>query len=1818
MNKMDPRLFAIGTGAVAGVNVLATDNDPLAIASGLAIGGGAGALMNISMPDDLNDRANRSINNVRKNVDITTTTGRVQTFNELKISVQDLASNMAKTSTSTATEFDRRTPFGSLNKNTYDDFTRYISNMTSEESLKELQLALQNKSDDIFLHTSDIDRNLAKDVKHVTKVKEGANLKSKRDALSSELRRMGYRGDELNNKLLMFEPLLKDHKANIQIGDGVLDLDGVGKIQLTHEIGTGNEKALVYANNRNMYDVKRVNVFGSSILADKDSTAVAKAIGIEMADLFDLNAQFNSVKGMAPDDAIAMLAGTGKLSKEQLRDFVSAMNSNYNYNENMSGDFKSHLLGHGGPVNKPSSYSIASSNTVDYKTTLNLTDEGTLDTTRPFSGIGITSRDGIQKSPIKQLQDKLSKMTNTVLHGVSADHVTQLPATGSVTNSPFSLHSPIERNPMTVNNRLTVATLDTNINNTVKDIVNALGGKHQYASAVAMQAFSINPETELVDINDPNKKINLSDKLATMFGSDKSTGDGYGLANKNITNRVTTEGISSLVMKKTASNNYLVTNAAMKKHLLGQLSIDDMRREALTGSTMFSNKTEAALIRARDRLEGLSGAFKSGKAEEIFDVLKGQHRSFGKYNSYQDFLKANKGLGQASDKFAYMQDLATKTSLGSALKPDSLYSQNRKENSHIKIVNEMRKVDKQFTRIKQAVSSSNFSGATDILNDLLAHNETAKLYRESAEAYFPKPGSRIGFNSDMSPLTIKESYKFLEFEGVVRAVDGSTDDVREAIQFMYKGINKAGLETISKTYGVSSKEQLRHVDGDVFGRMGLLHSLAKDGKLQMDKGAFVLSLANSSKPVRLKQSQLTGSNLMKEMEKVGASKADIAMVKERLDFFKNVGTISEESGSSMRNAETLYKNLANGDEAAIRTQLTSSTIADSLMNRVKSGNLSENQLKGLSNFAISLSHDKASADYLITSLTSLKMSSDLKVSNYTNAVGTADADNQLHALRTFAADTLGDKSYLTGNFNIKKFDKAFTSQQQWMMSFYQDPAAVAHLVNSPGDLNRLSSVFMAERTYRDSSIGDSVLKLASFNTRTEFETGAGKIGKSMSWNSQTQLKMNGMTDSDLAFFGKFNTSNMADLKAVMSIRLENVATINSQINESNIKEVSTALRQNISKKRDALANAGVKIDDLHGTYQLSTPNKLGFKNVPIMLEDTSLFGSYTDKDGMIQDRNLNTVISKIIDDDLKLRQPNLLKSERQAYQTRIDEGLTHLANTLKTSLGGQDNLMKKAYARDATHSRYSTMVPVGGSLNELSETKSAVSVSSEGLLKRFQQLGFDYKSMKDIEKGGHLEKSKGGLLKVFADRANNVPLFGIINREPATGPGSARFVEYYLDKTLANDSKSLNIGRDDRLYKYFQFGDFDLDHTLEYMPDFKSKQYDPEIFKNMLAKGTKVNQDLFDTVEYARLLGVKGSGKNQVKSLFQVYEENQGNFKSTADWYDKYAEEMMLSKQKAGDRKSISPTVTKLAADINDAIAGSGGDEAVAMRSRVLSHYFVENLLKSQHIDNKTYGKNPVSVAEQLSKYMYEKGTDRSRFNQEFANYIEDTVIKNIKASDMADDMKKGLIDQTEEAIKLIQTSVSKYDPDAGPKNPMVWAKTQTAEKVPSSIDNLIKAITGKAANVRILGVSEEFINEGNELSLAQRGKLGYHKALEILKHNIGNNKKLLATTAGITVGAALLTQKTPQFGESRAEANPSGMLMAPSKSMLEDTANQASSQGSLNRAVEYIRPYRKDNSYVGIQASQTGENRNLNQDIEHFMFGDGLSSARIINNMQS
>ena len=72
----------------------------------------------------------------------------------------------------------------------------------------------------------------------------------------------------------------------------------------------------------------------------------------------------------------------------------------------------------------------------------------------------------------------------------------------------------------------------------------------------------------------------------------------------------------------------------------------------------------------------------------------------------------------------------------------------------------------------------------------------------------------------------------------------------------------------------------------------------------------------------------------------------------------------------------------------------------------------------------------------------------------------------------------------------------------------------------------------------------------------------------------------------------------------------------------------------------------------------------------------------------------------------------------------------------------------------------------------------------------------------------------------------------------------------------------------------------------------------------------------------------------------------------------------MTSRIKSGDRKIISPTVTKLASDLTDSVMQGDGSDIIKARARMMSHYFVENLIKSKHISNETYSAKNITTAE--------------------------------------------------------------------------------------------------------------------------------------------------------------------------------------------------------------------------------------------------------------
>ena len=272
-----------------------------------------------------------------------------------------------------------------------------------------------------------------------------------------------------------------------------------------------------------------------------------------------------------------------------------------------------------------------------------------------------------------------------------------------------------------------------------------------------------------------------------------------------------------------------------------------------------------------------------------------------------------------------------------------------------------------------------------------------------------------------------------------------------------------------------------------------------------------------------------------------------------------------------------------------------------------------------------------------------------------------------------------------------------------------------------------------------------------------------------------------------------------------------------------------------------------------------------------------------------------------------------------------------------------------------------------------------------------------------------------------------------------------------------------------------------------------------------------------------------------------------------------------------------------------------------------MGHYFVENLLKSMHTSTADYKKRATTLAEELSQDLIRGNKDR--FNTNFGNYIEDAIISGRIGKELTGEKKEALEREVRQAYKYIQSAVSNHDFSEA-STPMHLQKSRDLEKGISKVDNVV--FSGSVAHV-----SEELVNEGTEQSLVQRGKVGYHKASEIIKHNIMNNKKLLAGAAAATIGAALLTQKKPDYGNHNAHANTSGMMLKASRSALEDTQSQAGLMGGVQRATEYMHLYgNQGQKSVQIDGYKTGQNSSgsFQNDVNNFMFGDGMSTVRILN----
>ena len=1837
-NKIDPNLLAAGIGGLAGANFMSTgDNDLLATAAGVSIGAGTGFLLNTNISEE--DKRLMAIeqDKIRVVINPDQVEKMSKTFSERKKDVRELAESIAKQRKNTG-DFDRKKPFTSLNTNNLDDFLIDLENIKSDESLTKLKVALTSGSDELFINKSELDTSIKLDDTTTTKIPAGAKLETKMEALKEELVRLGYKdgSEELDTKLKMFEGMMDGygHKRQIFIKDGKINLDDGLSINLTYKSVTEKgDVAIQAAQNKNIYNIPRVSFTASGFNNGMTSKAMAEALGITMADAFkdQMEKEMAGVAGLAPDEAAAMAYHRLKDNPAQFKDLVKELNGMKMYDEVASGQYKENLRVGNNTRPTPSNKAVSISNTVDYAHTLNFLDNGQIDKENPFKRLETTSDKAKRVAEVKEFLQKKVAQTGIPNSGTSGDHVTQMTTThmekvdrasGKIylakadQNKLLTVNTAHERNPVTVYDRSLSHETDKLPHVSAFEYLNKRAGStSQFGSAIPLQTLSLNTSLGIKNVSDSKQSMSFINMISDVFGSSTVVADGAGLGNRDILRSISTEGYVNLDMKPTSDSQFMFTDENHKRVVTGELSFDDFRDSAKKGISVIQGKADKNIKDIRSKLNTIKSLTSSNNSAQ--NVLTTLQKKLPKvFGSNSAELTSILNTGNRDEQIAALQEYGKSKIMAQMPKTESLYS--AKDVS----------LTETAVKARQSVIDSygKISGSLDetisSLDSFIANNGANKQHLDVAKSFFPKAGQIIGYNADGSEVKLKQNYRSYEFAGSFWNDNKSEYSVGTELGMLFKGRAVVGDENEVKTYGLGTKAQLQNRSGEVIQKIALLQDLAEDGKVKFDKNKYIFDIEDNdgkSHTLSVDKYQLKTKSIEQIFDE---NKLEVPVhIKKKLSDFKNIAVIAEDDSSGTLKHKELLTNMLEGKDVS---QASSSNMLGSYIQaRTKDFAGEKSSLSALADFVMATSKDKSSMDYLVTAYSSVIQQSGLKFSNYTNAVG-ADKDIALADLKRYSMDMFNVDLSQSTSVSRKEWGAALNQRIDSVLQYHTSQGFTDNFYNMAKNKDSLDSFvdfFVQERKYRSSELGDSLIKPTAINRTVEHELGSGTTGKTASWNSMSQLRMNGFSDSDIGIFGKMSSHNVADYQSVSMLTKRIVDSLDTKLDDDQVRSI---VNLKPDQRRTAMEELGVKSDKLVESYSLRNTNDMNIKTLPILMEDSRLFGGYTDNEGNSQSKKLTSMINKAIEADIAVSSATT-DLERDSYKKVLNNSLKYITESILPVLGGQDNLGKKVATLEASRSMYSLATPIGGSVKKIASKlgeeglidNHVVAVNSQGLLTRLKEVGKEFDSIDDIMKAGLLKKtSEKGVYEVFYDAEQKLPMFSMLTREPSVGMGSTTSVRYLLDTNIEGDAKNLYTMYDNEIFKRFKMQDFDMDHFIEILPDVKKTNYD-QLFDIYHNKGKKINKQLDELVDFASHLGVKGN-KTSIGTFFDILDNPEINTKEK--FLDSFLEDTFFSKVKTGDRKTISPTVTKLAFTMNSALSHSDLDFEQMSKARVMSHYLVENLLKSQHISNETYKKDPIALASKMAADLEAKNI--GGFNEKFGNYIEDNIIKPGKASGKMD---QGIIDQLRETYKLIQKSMSdnkdKLTDDITPthlksKNPAYIPEGQHGKALESGVESLDHMVFGTRAGTGVVSTIDQEVVDSAAASLAGKAKKSYHSALDTTKHIINNNKKLLAGAAAATIGAALLTQEKPSFGNNTVSANTNGMMMEASRNAIEETREQQSLMGGVHRATDYLYSYNRGGGRsVSVEGSSTGygSSGSVPQDVNKFMYGDGMSAIRIL-----
>lgn len=1808
--KFDPRLFA-GIGAVTGGAIAGNTGDDFEFAPALlgsGIGAAVGYNFDASLPAGIKDP-------LVTQMDISGGLGAVRDYRGDMLSEMEADLRSRASSSTYSGDFTPDNIFKTVNEDNIESAISHLKGLNKTD-LNRTFINFKSGRPNSFMSLEDNEGNSRLNGYMPSRilVAEDSNLTVKQKALYNYyVNVLGEDSTFAATKVDELTPFLNRVDSSLSFADGKMTGSAFGdkfNIHLTQTLGDGQTTG--YIANNNVYLANKFNIAGGLIAQGQGQTQDSFAVVASTLGLKDGAASHESLRRMLLDkegiskEAVLGLLADANLSDDALREAVEKLESNMQWDEYSTSEHLKSKLAKlnnlpGNYTPQVSAYARSISNTVDYGQTLRYDQEsnGILEHEgSALRSLKTTSTEVGQRSELQRMTGQLAASGLEVFSQVKADANTKFYSPSANAQAP-SLFVPYGRNPNTVGRR--ALTLPKINKKTVADqgfehFKRTFSGEEVLGSSVGLRAETIDMEK-------------MGSVMSKVLGGNITLADGYSIANKDTMSRFEVEGHRKVKIGSNAANEVALRNPLIESLMTGSTTIVEAQKKMTGAGSLVRYNTKQNQEKVYNEFANAWSSFHNLEGDDFFNAFsKASANSseklghvYGKVEEAVEAFRKSHRL-EATDpqlaeyaKYEYFDLMSERLKLTSK-NIDKAGANTYAAEAASRYNRDIEHMLLSLERGDRANADLLFTGAIDDFN------ERRREAIQSIRLLSGKSGQTIAYNPDGSAVKLPESYGSYILDGVQIAEDRNG---KKALELLYRGNLNLGDNYVGKGFSINAKEQFILTEKDYIGKAGMLNDLFAKGHIKEVEGGLEIaaeSLYDSSKGSRI----ISYERLAEELHGLATdSTADLLSDEAAVDaiqayrhFSQNVDIISDNKNTGYGNVKAIKSDLKYGKSTS---DYVSQTVWDSLREYKNTNDVSKKHLGGLVDYALATTNEKASLATLATVVTNNiarfnKLGTDLQK----GAIDTQTAINRFNTLVPSFKPTSTNTQEL-----LDEMTAHITSVHEDIASRFNTRQGVYEALTNNNIRQNDIDFFVRSSKFTD-DIRKTKVNISSLNRRAIGETGAGLTDKSMSWNAQLQLLNNGYTHEDLDHFGKFNRGSYNDLLALTGMGEHHADAINDKLDYSRNAVFKNAFNALPEERRDMFKRLGINSGKSVDFYNLSYIPNGSFRSIPIIYDETRLFDSY-EKGGVETNKRAVGLMYDIIQSDMELAHTKD-SDTRKAIQERLDLLHSRLQGHIEPSLSGSTSAGKAALTREGAASMQATVGAINGSFSDfLADEKAAsrhtsyVAVSEHGALKRLQLAGLDVKSIDELNEK-HMERiGNTSLYRLKLDE--NSPFFGIVNREPATGPLSARLAEYIVDKSIYNSKgakDSLFIKSEDLIYKYFQFGDYDFDNVTEYyMQDMM--QVDKATRENILAKGRATALEYGSLERFASKLGVKNNKSSKMDSLFDVLEKNLHSITSEEDWYTTYLDYLNKKSGQAGLRKIVSPSVTMLSASLNNSLMrqfGDNHDEGVKA-ARVLTHYFVENLLKAQHASADKAGS--ATVAEDLAnaREKYFRG-------QASQSFYTDMLEKQLKEMLQNHDPKSKEYELGLDAINKIVSAETTYMTDA-PINPMEMGKANRDKEFSEKLKNLKDMVNGKEQGKTVINrVAVE------DADIASLSKEGYDRFKNITKQMFHNNKKALALGAAGIAGVTLAFQDKPDYGSNYTATADLGRHTLAPNSMQDDTAREAVEGQSLHRSSEYLTPHRDARRAVTIDGQYVNPASNYRDDVRRSVFGDNINSAQV------